>query len=170
MIAAGYAWIGSTYRRGGHAVRMAAEDVENSRAAFWQRFGKPRLTILHGQSYGGNVAAKASELHAAAADGERRFAGVLITNGVLFGGTAGYGFRADLRVVYQYDCGNLPRPDEAQYPLWQGLPLASELSRADLGQRLARLSTAELTDACWQRGREPCGACCLIANGPGTTE
>jgi len=42
---------------------------------------------------------------------------VLLTSGVLAGGTRSYDFRLDLRVVYQAVCGNHPRPDEAQYPL-----------------------------------------------------
>src|SRR4030095_7480832 len=58
----GYAWIGSTYRRGGYGVRRAAADVDSSRELFWRAFGKPERTILHGQSYGGNVAAKVAEL------------------------------------------------------------------------------------------------------------
>jgi hypothetical protein len=58
MVRAGYAWVGSTYRRGGYGVRMAAEDADNSRKAFWSLFGRPERTILHGQSWGGNVAAR----------------------------------------------------------------------------------------------------------------
>jgi hypothetical protein len=93
-----------------------AADVENSRAIFWQRFGRPRLTILHGQSYGGNVAAKLAELGAIDAGGNRLFDGVLLTNAVLWGGTKAYGFRADLRAVYQYFCRNHPRPTNRNIP------------------------------------------------------
>jgi len=49
-VKAGYAWAGSTYRRGGYGVTMAAEDTERLRAWFVQNFGTPRRTILHGQS------------------------------------------------------------------------------------------------------------------------
>jgi hypothetical protein len=136
MVRQGYAWIGSTYRRGGYGVRMAVADVENSRALFWQSFGKPRLTILHGQSYGGNVAAKLAELGAVDAHGNRLFDGVMLTNAVLWGGTAAYGFRADLRAVYQYYCRNHPRPDEPQYPAWQGLPRDSNMTRQELEARV----------------------------------
>lgn len=129
MVRRGYAWTGSTYRRSGYGVRMAAADVESSRALFWQRFGKPRLTILHGQSYGGNVAAKLAELGATDVEGNRLFDGVLLTNGVLWGGTRAYVFRADLRAVYQYYCRNHPGPDEAPYPLWSGLPRDSRVAR-----------------------------------------
>ena len=40
----GYAWAGSSYRRPGYGVRMAAEDTENLRQIFLQRFGKPATT------------------------------------------------------------------------------------------------------------------------------
>src|ERR1700741_2221246 len=40
----GYAWVSSTYRRGGYGVRMAAADVDNSRELFWRTFGKPART------------------------------------------------------------------------------------------------------------------------------
>jgi hypothetical protein len=136
MVRAGYAWIGSTYRRGGYGVRMAAEDTDNSRKVFWAQFGRPERTILHGQSWGGNVAAKAAELYALDIEGRRNYDGVLMTNGLLFGGTRAYGFRADLRAVYNYYCRNHPGPDEVSYPVWQGLPLNSDLSRADLRRRV----------------------------------
>ena len=136
MVRQGYAWIGSTYRRGGYGVRMAAEDTDNSRKLFWERFGRPERTLLHGQSWGGNVAAKAAELHALDVEGRANYDGVLLTNGVLSGGTRAYGFRADLRAVYQFYCQNHPGPDEPAYPLWQGLPLDSPLTRARLRQRV----------------------------------
>ena len=40
-VKAGYAWAGSTYRRGGYGVTMAAEDTERLRRIFVQRFGPP---------------------------------------------------------------------------------------------------------------------------------
>lgn len=136
MVRQGYAWIGTTYRRGGYGVRMAAEDTDNSRKIFWSRFGRPERTLLHGQSWGGNVAAKASELHALDADGGRNYDGVLITNGVVSGGTRAYQFRAGLRAVYQFYCRNHPAPDEPAYPVWQGLPAGVELTRAELRRRV----------------------------------
>ncbi|WP_269514530.1 alpha/beta hydrolase family protein [Brevundimonas subvibrioides] len=136
MVRAGYAWAGSTYRRGGYGVRMAARDTDDLRQIVWDHFGKPRRTILHGQSWGGNVAAKAAELYAVAADGSRNYDGVILTSGLLAGGTRGYTFRADLRAVYQFYCHNHPRPDETQYPVWQGLPEGASMSRADLSARV----------------------------------
>lgn len=136
MVRHGYAWIGSTYRRGGYGVRMAAEDTDNSRRIFWSLYGRPDRTLLHGQSWGGNVAAKASELHIGSAEAGWNYDGVLITNGIVSGGTRAYGFRADLRAVYQYFCANHPAADEPAYPVWQGLPLDSRMTRADLRRRI----------------------------------
>ncbi len=144
-VKAGYAWAGSSYRRGGYGVTMAAEDTERLRQLFVQHFGQPHRTLLHGQSYGGGVAAKAAELYSGPYDG------VLLTSGVLGGGTQAYNFRLDLRAVYQFVCKNHPRPDEAQYPLWQGLPLDSKLTRPELAARVdectgVRKPAAQRTD------------------------
>jgi hypothetical protein len=136
MVRQGYAWIGSTYRRGGYGVRMAAEDADNSRKIFWARFGRPDRTILHGQSWGGNVAAKAAELYALDIDGRPNYDGVLITNGVLMGGTRAYQFRADLRAVYQFYCQNHPSREDGAYPVWQGLPANASMTRAELRRRI----------------------------------
>lgn len=136
MVREGYAWAGSTYRRGGFGVRMAAEDTDDLRQIVWDAFGRPRRTFLHGQSWGANVAAKASELYAVSTDGTRNYDGVILTNGVLAGGTRAYGFRADLRAVYQFYCRNHPGPDEPSYPVWQGLPEGAVLPRAALAARV----------------------------------
>jgi hypothetical protein len=136
MVREGYAWAGSTYRRGGYGVRMAAEDTDILRRIFWDRFGKPRRTIVHGQSWGGNVAAKVSELYAVDGNGQRNYDGVLLSAGLVAGGTRGYVFRSDLRAVYQFYCRNHPRPDEVQYPVWQGLPADARMSRAQVSARI----------------------------------
>lgn len=136
MVRHGYGWIGSTYRRGGYGVRMAAEDTDNARKIFWSLYGRPERTLLHGQSWGGNVAAKASELYVGNAQDGWNYDGVLITNGIVSGGTRAYGFRADLRAVYQYYCANHPAHNEPQYPVWQGLPLNSQMTRAELRRRI----------------------------------
>ncbi|RBM14090.1 hypothetical protein DI005_29870 [Prauserella sp. PE36] len=134
MVREGYAWAGSSYRRGGYGTRMAAEDTENLRRLFVAEFGRPRQTLVHGQSWGGNVAAKVAEIYG---DGPRGpYDGALLTNGVLAGGSRGYDYRVDLRVVYQYYCGNHPRPTEPQYPLWMGLPADATMTSADLRSRL----------------------------------
>ncbi|OYU77353.1 MAG: hypothetical protein CFE32_06165 [Alphaproteobacteria bacterium PA3] len=136
MVREGYAWAGTTYRRGGYGVRSAADDMDQLRTLTWQHFGRPKRTILHGQSWGGNVAAKAAELHAMDSEGRRNFDGVILTSGVLAGGTRAYRLRSDLRAVYQFYCRNHPRPNEAQYPVWQGLPAGTTMTRADLAERV----------------------------------
>lgn len=133
MVKEGYAWVGSSYRRGGYGTRMAAADTESARRLFVEEFGKPRRTYVHGQSWGGNVAAKVVETYAGKPG---TYDGALLTNGVLGGGSRGYDYRVDLRVVYQYYCGNHPRPSEPQYPLWQGLRAGSTMTSAGLRARL----------------------------------
>jgi pimeloyl-ACP methyl ester carboxylesterase len=143
MVKAGHAWAGSTFRQGGVAVRAAAEDTERLRQIFVAHVAKPERTILHGQSWGAGVAAKAAEMYAGTDPGAGvgadrltpAYDGVLLSSGVLAGGTRSYDFRLDLRVVYQYLCANHPLPQEPQYPLWMGLPSGSALTRADLAQR-----------------------------------
>ena len=135
----GFAWAGSSYRRPGYGVRMAAEDTENLRKIFVEAFGKPARTILHGQSWGGNVAAKGIELY-----GANSYDGVILTNGMLAGGTGNYLHRADLRAVYQYYCRNHPRPDEPQYPLWMGLPAESKLTGKELEARVNECTGVKL--------------------------
>jgi pimeloyl-ACP methyl ester carboxylesterase len=132
----GYAWVGSNYRRPGYGVRMAAADTDNVRKIAEGFLGNPRLVLLHGQSWGGNVAAKTAELYAIDPDGHKNYDGVVLTSGVLGGGTYSYKFRADLRAVYQYYCKNHPRADEVQYPVWQGLPKEGKMKREDLEERV----------------------------------
>jgi hypothetical protein len=133
----GYALVASSYHQGGVAVRSAAEDNYRVRQLFAQQFGEPTRTLLHGQSWGAGVAARTIELfNAAGANRQRPFDGLLLTNGVLGGGTYSYDFRMDLRVVYQAVCGDHPRADEPAYPLWMGLPPAATLTRAQLADRV----------------------------------
>ena len=136
MVRAGYAWAGSTFRQGGVAVRAAAEDTERLRRIFVQHVAQPRRTILHGQSWGASVAAKGAEMFQRTAGGQRPYDAVLLTSGVLAGGTRSYDFRTDLRVVYQYLCHNHPRPTEPQYPLNIGLPQGAAMTQADLRARV----------------------------------
>ncbi len=128
MVEEGYAWAGTSYRRGGYGTRMAAEDTDNLRRMVSSML-KPRKVYLHGQSWGGNVAAKTIELY-------RGYDAALLTSGVLAGGSRGYDYRVDLRVVYQYYCGNHPRPSEPQYPLWMGLRKDSTMTTAGLRSRI----------------------------------
>lgn len=73
MVKEGYAWAGSSYRRGGYGrTRMAAADTESVRRLFVGAFGEPRRTYAHGQSWGGNVAAKVVETYGGRRGGVRR--------------------------------------------------------------------------------------------------
>ena len=137
MVKAGYAWAGSTFRDGGVQVRMAAEDTERLRRIFLRHVAVAQRTVLHGQSWGAGVAAVGAETYTAAAGAPRKpYDAVLLTSGVLAGGTRAYDARLDLRVVYQALCGNHPAPTEPQYPLWQGLPAGSSLTPAQLTRRV----------------------------------
>jgi hypothetical protein len=101
---------------------MAAADTEDARKFFIARIAKPKRTLLHGASYGGLVAAKLVEKYAQNADGTLNYNGAFLNSGLVSGSAVGYEFRADLRVVYQYYCKNLPQRQRAQYPLWKGIP------------------------------------------------
>lgn len=144
MVKAGYSWIGSTFRTGGYGVRQAAIDVDESRRLFWNQFGRPDRTVLHGQSYGGNVVAKLAELAALDDDGHRKYDGVILTSAAVGRRIETYNKLIDLRVVYQYYCRNLPRPDEDQYPAWLGLPKQSSMSREEVGVRVNECTGADL--------------------------
>jgi hypothetical protein len=143
-VAEGFAWAGTNYRREGYGVRSAAEDSDNLRKLFWNTFGRPKRTVLHGQSWGGNVAAKTAELYGKDADGKLVYDGMILTSGVLGGGTRSYDFRADLRAVYQYYCSNHPEKGEASYPLWQGQPLGSKLTNKQLDERVNACTGVDL--------------------------
>ncbi len=137
MLRMGHAWAGSTYRDGGVQVRAAAEDTERLRRIFLAHVARPQVTILHGQSWGASVAAVGGETYTARdADGRRPYDAVLLTSGVLAGGSRAYDFRLDLRVVYQALCHNHPKADEPDYPLWMGLPPGSALTSSQLTQRV----------------------------------
>lgn len=136
MVKAGYAWAGSTYRQGGVEVRAAAEDTERLRGIFRTHVAEPTTTILHGQSWGAGVAAKAAEMFTERRAGRRPYDAVLLTSGVLGGGTRSYDFRTDLRVVYQYLCNNHPRPTETPYDLNLGLPAGVTMTQAELRTRV----------------------------------
>jgi hypothetical protein len=131
----GFAWIASSYRREGFGVRMAAEDSDDARKFFIARIATPKRTILHGVSYGGAVGAKLVETYAKK-DGTTNFDGALLISGVVAGVIADWHQNVHQRVVYQYYCNNLPRPDEPPYPLWSGLPADSRTTEEDIKARV----------------------------------
>jgi hypothetical protein len=118
----GVAWIASTYRREGWGLRLAAEDSDDARKFFISRIATPKRTILHGSSYGGLVGAKLIETYAKKEEGSTNFDGALLASGDVAGVTAEWQQSVHARVVYQYYCNNLPRPDEPQYPLGPASP------------------------------------------------
>jgi pimeloyl-ACP methyl ester carboxylesterase len=128
----GHAWAGSVFRQGGFAVTTAAEDTERVRRIFVDHVAKPRVTLLHGQSWGGMVATRAAEMF------PKSWNGMLLTSGVV-AGPATYDFRLDLRAIYQHLCGNLPLATDPAYSLANnlamGLPADSKLTNADIAAR-----------------------------------
>ena len=124
----GHAWAGSVFRQGGFAVTTAAEDTERVRRIFVDHVAKPRVTLLHGQSWGGMVATRAAEMF------PKSWNGMLLTSGVV-AGPATYDFRLDLRAIYQHLCSNLPLAAEPAYSLAIGLPAESKLTNAELATR-----------------------------------
>ena len=153
MVRAGHAWAGSSFRQGGVEVLAAGEDTERLRQIAVAALGQPRRTLLHGQSWGASVAARMAERYVTpdidprrTTPGPQPYDGVLLTSGVLAGGTRSYDVRLDLRVVYQALCNNHPKPDESAYPLWMGLPPETKLTRVELAERV---------DACLGVQRKP---------------
>ena len=130
-VRSGHLFAASTFRQGGVEVRAAAEDTERLRRIVLQHVAQPKRTILHGQSWGANVAAKGAEMFTAG----KPYDAVLLTSGVLAGGSRAYDFRLDLRVVYQHYCNNHPRPGEPAYPLWMGLPPGASMTSQQLAVR-----------------------------------
>jgi hypothetical protein len=91
---------------------------------------------LHGQSWGAQIALKTLEIYGRDPDGAEPYHAALLTNGVVAGGVQAYQFRVDLRAIYQFYCGNHPKPEEISYPVWMGLPEGSRLTRENIEQRL----------------------------------
>lgn len=127
----------TSYRQGGVEVMAAAEDTARMLPIATSVLGKTKKVILHGQSWGGGVAARAAEVDGPLSKMSPKIDGVLLTNALLAGGTKAYDFRLDLRVVWQAVCENHPRATEIQYPLWQGLASKdAKMNKDDLTQRV----------------------------------
>lgn len=88
VVKAGYAWAGSSYHQGGVAVHAAAQDTERLRRIFVQHVARPKFTILHGQSWGASVAAVGASMYTEG----KPYDAVLLTSGVLAGGSHAYDF------------------------------------------------------------------------------
>jgi hypothetical protein len=120
----GWAWVSTSRRRAGFGVTRAGEDTEQARRAAVDAYGRPRVTVLHGQSWGGAVAAKAIEaMNAPDAEGRRPYDAALLTSGVLAGPTRAYDMRVDLRAAFQAVCNSHPRQRSGSIPsrwAWRG--------------------------------------------------
>ncbi len=141
LLRLGFAVAASSYRPdavglGGWAVADAAEDTENLRQQFIRIFGQPDLTIVLGASEGGLITAEIAERFAKDAHGNLNYHGALPLCGPLAGGVKNFWGAFDLRVVYQFYCQNLPRPNEPQYPLFLGLLPNNTITPGELGSRI----------------------------------
>lgn len=117
LAANGYAWAASSYRSGGYRPDWYLEDTLQVRDLFVREVGRPRWTIIHGQSMGGHVAIASLELHPGV------YQGALIECGVTDGVTV-----ADLGLAYQA---------AAEY--FAGAPLLDNTARPDLAARVSEL-------------------------------
>ncbi len=136
----GYAAAASSFRPdaiglSGWQVRDAAEDTENLRQRFVQLAGRPHKTYIVGASEGGLITAETIERFARD-EGRLNYDGAMPLCGPVAGGDANWCGGFDLRAVYQYYCGNLPRAGEMQYPLYFGLAPNNTLSDLDVGTRV----------------------------------
>lgn len=145
FVSEGWAWVSTSRRAAGFGIRRAGEDALAARDAASALLGTPRLSVLHGQSWGGGAAARAIEtLNDPREDGRRPWDAALLTAGVLAGPTRAYDMRVDLRASFQAICGTHPRPDEPQYPVVQGLPKGASMPRETLMQRFNACTGADL--------------------------
>jgi hypothetical protein len=120
----------------GWQVRDAAEDTENLRQRFVQLVGKPLKTYIVGASEGGLITAETIERFAKDEEGRRNYDGAMPLCGPVAGGDANWCGGFDLRTVYQFYCGNLPRANELQYPLYFGLAPNNTLTAQDVAVRV----------------------------------
>jgi dienelactone hydrolase len=145
FLAEGWAFVATSRRRAGFGVRRAGEDALAARQEAEAVLGAPRLVVLHGQSWGGAVAARAIEtLNAPGADGRRPFDAALLTNAVLAGPSRAYDMRVDLRAAFQVVCGTLPAPHETPYPVTLGQPPGQRLPREEVMARFLACTGADL--------------------------
>jgi hypothetical protein len=141
LLVEGFAVAASSYRpnalgMGGWAVADAAADTDHLRLRFIEMFGKPAATYVVGGSEGGIVTAKIVEELGVAADGSFNYNGSLPMCGPLAGGRRNFYGAFDIRVVYQYYCRNVPRPDEPQYELYLGLAPGDTMTSGELASRI----------------------------------
>lgn len=136
FVAEGWAFAATSRRRAGFGVARAVEDAEQLRLAAVATLGPPRLTVLHGQSFGGAIAARAIETqNEPGPDGRRPWDAALLTSAVLAGPSRAYDMRVDLRAAFQAVCGTHPAPHEPQYPVTLGLAPETRMAREEVVER-----------------------------------
>jgi len=141
----GWAWVSTSRRRAGFGVTRGAEDALAARDAAASLLGPPVLSVLHGQSWGAGVAARAIEaLNAPRADGRRPWDAALLTSGVLSGPSRAYDMRVDLRAAFQVVCGTHPRIEEPQYPVVLGLARGGRMTREEVMLRYNACTGADV--------------------------
>ncbi|WP_270935652.1 hypothetical protein, partial [Falsiroseomonas oryzae] len=141
----GWAFAATSRRKAGFAITRAGEDAELLRRAAIGTLGEPRLTVLHGQSWGGAVAAKAIEaMNEPGPDGRRPWDAALLTSAVLAGPSRAYDMRVDLRAAFQVACGTHPAPHEPQYEVTLGQPPGGRLTREEVVARYLACTGADL--------------------------
>ena len=129
LLADSVAVAASAYRSATPLARDAAEDTEDLRRIFVRAFGQPRRTVAHGVSFGGLVTARCAELY-------RGFDGAFAGCGLVAGALPSYYPLLDLRLVYQYYCRNLPRPEERKHDLFLGLDPQGAVTAEEVRSRL----------------------------------
>ena len=117
LAANGYAWAASSFRSGGYRPDWFLEDTLQVRDLFIREVGRPRWTIIHGQSMGGHVAIASLELHPGV------YQGALLECGVIDG--VGLG---DLYLAYKA---------AAEY--FGGVPLLDAMDRPKLPAQISAL-------------------------------
>ena len=117
LAANGYAWAASSFRSGGYRPDWFLVDTLQVRDLFIREVGRPRWTIIHGQSMGGHVAIASLELHPGV------YQGALLECGVIDG--VGLG---DLYLAYKA---------AAEY--FGGVPLLDAMDRPELPAQISAL-------------------------------
>ncbi len=154
FLAEGWAFAATSRRRAGFGIRRAGEDVVALRQEAEGVLGPLRLVVLHGQSWGGAVAAKTIEtLNDPGPDGRRPFDAALLTNAVLAGPSRAYDMRVDLRAAFQVVCGTLPAPHETPYPVTLGQPPGQRLPREEVMARFLACTGADLAPEARSEGQ-----------------
>lgn len=98
----GYASATTTFRSAGWYVKDAVKDIENLRRYFVKKYGKPRHTYLWGHSGGGMVTSTVIEYFPNTYDGAMPLCGPGA------GARRNFDGALDLRLLYEYVCGDVP--------------------------------------------------------------